>query len=206
MDGSLLTVLEQLGIFTFALSGALVGVRRDLDAFGVAVLALMTGLGGGMVRDVLIGTTPPTALSEWAPATSALCAYLVVVVWHSHIGRREQQILVADAFGLGLFCVSGTIVASEAGLGVVPAAVMGVITSIGGGIIRDLLAGRVPVVFDGDLYATPAALCALVASLAWHLDWWEPTMVVASALCIAGRLVAMRQGWGAPRPWRTSRT
>ena len=116
MTAVLLEGLEIVGIFAFAVTGALVGVRRDLDAFGVTVLALLTGLGGGMIRDVLIGATPPVALREWQPITTALVAAFLVIVWHGRIGRRDPQILVFDALGLGLFCVSGTIIASDAGL------------------------------------------------------------------------------------------
>ncbi|MEH3034625.1 MAG: TRIC cation channel family protein [Aeromicrobium erythreum] len=201
MTEALLHALEIVGIFAFAVTGALVGVRRDLDAFGVTVLALLTGLGGGVLRDVLIGATPPTALREWPPITTALVAALVVVVWHRRIGRRDPQILVFDALGLGLFCVSGTIVAAEAGLAPWAAALMGVITSIGGGILRDVLAGRIPVVLQRDLYATPAALGAVVAAATWRLDLTPLLYVVAAASCVTWRLLAVRRDWSAPRPW-----
>lgn len=201
MTAVLLEGLEIVGIFAFAVTGALVGVRRDLDAFGVTVLALLTGLGGGMIRDVLIGATPPVALREWQPITTALVAAFLVIVWHGRIGRRDPQILVFDALGLGLFCVSGTIIASDAGLAPWAAALMGVITSIGGGVLRDVLAGRIPVVLQRDLYATPAALGAVVAAATWRLDLPAVLYVVGAAACVVWRLAAVRRGWSAPRPW-----
>ncbi len=202
MTDALLTVLELAGIFTFAVTGALVGVRHGFDVFGVTVLALITGLGGGVLRDVLIGDVPPLALREWQPFAVAVVAALLVSTWHARIGRRERTILFFDALGLGLFCVTGAVIASEAGLGTWSAAVLGVLTGIGGGVMRDVLAQRSPVIFGGELYATPAALGALVASITWHQDGPGWLYVVASVACIVWRLLSVRHGWSAPHPLR----
>ena len=149
-------VLDLAGIFVFAISGALVGVRKGLDVFGVLVLAGTTGLGGGFLRDVLIDATPPAALEDWRYLLVPLLAGLLAFVYHPALGRMERSVTVLDAFGLGLFCVTGSLKALDYGLGVAPAALMGMVTGIGGGMLRDLLAGRVPAVFRGELYATPA--------------------------------------------------
>ena len=196
-----LVVLDLLGIFVFAVTGALVGVRKELDVFGVLVLAGTTGLGGGFLRDVLIGATPPAALEDWRYLLVPVAAGLLTFWYHPAVGRRERAVTVLDAFGLGLFCVTGTLKALDYGLGPVPAALMGMVTGIGGGMARDLLAGRVPAVFRGDLYATPALAGAFVTVAGSRLDL--PVVLIAFAgagVCIVWRLVAMRRNWQAPKP------
>ncbi|MCW2842236.1 MAG: hypothetical protein JWN22_152, partial [Nocardioides sp.] len=158
-----LVVADLVGIFVFAISGALVGVRKDLDLFGVLVLAGTTGLGGGFLRDVLIGATPPAALADWRYLIVPVAAGLLTFWFHPVLGRRERTVNVFDAFGLGLFCVTGALKALDYGLGPAPAALMGMVTGIGGGMARDVLASRVPTVFRGDLYATPALAGAAIA-------------------------------------------
>lgn len=200
MPDPLLTALEIGGIFTFAVTGALVGVKNAFDVFGVTVLALITGLGGGILRDVLTGDVPPRAFEAWYPFLAASAAAIVVSLWHHRIVPRERQILVIDGLGLGMFSVTGAVVASETGLGIWAAAVMGIITGVGGGMIRDVLTGRSPVIFHGELYATAAAVGAVIASLTWHLEWPTAVYGVAAGACIVVRLLAMRFGWGVPYP------
>lgn len=198
---STLVVLDLVGIFVFAISGALVAVRKDLDVFGVLVLAGTTGLGGGFLRDVLIDATPPAALADWRYLLVPVAAGLLTFVFHPMLGRMERMVNVFDAFGLALFCVAGATKALEFGLGPLPAALMGMLTGIGGGMLRDLLTGRVPVVFRGELYATPALAGATVAVLGTRADL--PVVVVAvtgAAVCLVWRLVAMWRGWQAPLP------
>ena len=144
-----LIVLDLVGIFVFAIAGGLVAVRKGLDVFGVLVLAGTTGLGGGFLRDVLIGAAPPAALEDWRYLVVPVVAGLLAFLYHPALGRMERSINVLDAFGLGLFCVTGALKAMDYGLGPVPSALMGMVTGIGGGMIRDVLAGRVPAVFRG---------------------------------------------------------
>ena len=203
MDGpsTFLLVLDLGGIFVFAISGALVGVRKQLDVFGVLVLAGTTGLGGGFLRDVLIDATPPAALNDWRYLVVPVVAGLLTFAFHPLMGRLGREINIFDAAGLGLFCVTGALKALEYGLGPIPAILMGVVTGIGGGMARDLLAGRVPVVFSGELYATPALLGATWAVLADRLD--QPVVLVAIpafTICFGLRLLALWRGWQAPLP------
>jgi uncharacterized membrane protein YeiH len=202
-----LTVLDLVGIFVFALSGGLVAVRKELDIFGVLVLAGITGLGGGFLRDVLIGAVPPAALADWRYLLVPVVAGLVTFWFHPALGRRERLVNVFDAAGLGLFCVTGALKALAFGLGPLPAALMGMLTGIGGGMLRDLLAGRVPVVLRGELYATPALVGATIAVIGSEAGL-RPAVVAAPAalVCIGWRLLAMRRGWNAPRPAGTSST
>lgn len=198
---TLLLVLDLGGIFVFAISGALVGVRKQLDVFGVLVLAGTTGLGGGFLRDLLIDATPPAALADWRYLIVPVVAGLLTFVFHPSVGRHERGVIVLDAAGLGLFCVTGALKALDYGLGPIPAALMGMLTGIGGGIARDLLAGRVPVIFSSELYATPALLGALWAVLAQGQD--QPVAVVAIpgvVICFGLRILALWRGWRAPLP------
>ncbi|HEU5039154.1 MAG TPA: trimeric intracellular cation channel family protein [Nocardioides sp.] len=198
---AILVVFDLVGIFVFAISGALVAVRKGLDVFGVLVLAGTTGLGGGFLRDVLIDATPPAALADWRYLVVPVAAGLLAFFYHPVLGRVERSVNVLDAFGLGLFCVTGALKALDYGLGVLPAALMGMVTGIGGGMLRDVLAGRVPAVFRGELYATPALAGAVLVVAGAHTSL--PTVVVALAgggLCIAWRLIAIWRHWQAPVP------
>nr|WP_221634144.1 trimeric intracellular cation channel family protein [Nocardioides luti] len=196
-----MVVADLVGIFVFAISGALVAVRKDLDVFGVLVLAGTTGLGGGFLRDVLIGATPPAALADWRYLLVPVAAGLLTFYFHPALGRMERTVTVFDAFGLGLFCVTGALKGLAYGLGPVPAALMGMVTGIGGGMVRDVLASRVPAIFRGELYAIPALAGAFVAVGGARLDL--PVLVVAVAgagLCTTWRLVAIWRHWQAPMP------
>ncbi len=194
-------VLDLVGIFVFATTGALVAVRRHLDIFAVLVLAGVTGLGGGFIRDVLIGATPPAALADWRYLLVPVAAGIVTFVFHPTVGRLERYVDVLDAFGLALFCVTGALKAEAYGLGPLPAALMGMVTGIGGGMVRDVLAGRVPVVFSGSLYATPALAGAAVVVVLERFD--APFLLVAASgflVCLVWRILALVNGWKAPMP------
>jgi uncharacterized membrane protein YeiH len=197
--GALLVVLDLVGIFVFAITGALVAVRKELDVFAVLVLAGTAGLGGGFLRDVLIGAVPPAALADWRYLLVPAAAGLVTFFFHPSLGRKERVINVLDAAGLSLFCVTGALKALAYGLGPVPSALMGMLTGIGGGMLRDVLTGRVPLVFRGELYATPALVGATVAVIG-HEAGLRTAVVAgpAAAVCFGWRVVAVRRGWNAP--------
>lgn len=198
----MLLTLDLVGIFVFAISGGLVAVRNQLDIVGVVVLAMATGLGGGVIRDVVIGAVPPPAVEDWRYLVVPVVAGLVTFWWHPAVGRLERVINVFDAFGLGLFCVAGALKAHEFGLGPVPAAALGMVTGVGGGIIRDLMVGRVPVIFrKSQLYAIPALTGAAVASTGAELGVADAVIVgPAAAVTIGWRLLALNRGWTAPVP------
>lgn len=196
-----LVVLDLVGIFAFAVAGALVAVRKNLDLFAALVLGGVTGLGGGFIRDVLIGATPPAALADWRYLLVPVAAGLLTFVFHPTVGRLERVVTLFDAFGLALFCVTGALKAVDFGLDPLPAALMGMLTGIGGGMLRDVLSGSVPVIFEGVLYATPALAGASVAVLLDRTDL--PLLVVAAAgfsTCLGWRLLALVRGWRAPLP------
>lgn len=198
----MLLTLDLIGILVFAISGGLVAVRNQLDIVGVIGIAVATGLGGGVIRDVVIGAVPPPALADWRYLLVPVVGGLVTFYWHPAVERLERVINVFDAFGLGLFCVAGALKAQEYGLGPVPSAALGMLTGVGGGIIRDLLVGRVPVIFRyRELYAIPALAGAAVAATGVELGV-EPAVMIgpAAAVTIGWRLLAVRRGWVAPVP------
>ncbi|MEU8227241.1 trimeric intracellular cation channel family protein [Kribbella sp. NPDC048915] len=202
MSGSVvLQVLDLIGIFVFGITGALVGVRKKLDVFGVLVLALVTGLGGGFIRDVLIGQVPPAALQDWRYLVVPIVAGLMTFFLHPGIGRVERGVNIFDAAGLALFCVTGALKAIEFGLSPISAALLGTLSGIGGGVLRDILSGRVPVVLRAEIYATPALLGAAIVVVASALEYhalWVP--IAAALVCFGIRLLAIRRGWNAPLP------
>jgi len=198
---SMLVVLDLVGIFVFAISGALAGVRKQYDVFGVLVLGGTTGLGGGFLRDVLIDATPPAALADWRYLLVPVAAGLVTFAFHGTLGRQERLINVFDAFGLALFCVTGALKAVDLGLGPVPAALMGMVTAVGGGMLRDVLTGRAPVIFRSELYATPALVGGTIAVVGRDLGFPLAVVAATGALtCLVLRLLAMWRDWHAPLP------
>lgn len=200
MSDTLLLVLDLAGIAVFASTGALIAVRKELDVFGVAVLAMMTGLGGGVMRDLLIGAVPPAALDDWRYLVVPFVTAIVVFAFHPTFGRLEREIMLLDALGLSLFCVTGAVTAEAAGLNVLAASALGMLTGIGGGMLRDVASGRVPAVFRGELYATPAFAGAVIAAIVSDQDWSQWWYGLAAAVCLVWRVLALRRGWTAPLP------
>lgn len=193
-------VLDLIGIFVFALSGALLGVRIRFDIVGVLVLGVVTGLGGGIMRDVLIGAVPPASFTDWRYFAVPTVAGLVAFRFHPDLARIERYINWFDALGLGLFCVLGARKALLFGLDPIPAALMGVLTGIGGGVLRDLLANRMPSVLREDVYAIPALAGSLAVVIIWEAGVFHSWMLIpCAALCIVLRFLAIRFRWSAPR-------
>jgi uncharacterized membrane protein YeiH len=199
----LLLTLDLAGTAVFAISGAAVGVKHRLDVFGVCVLGFVAGNAGGMLRDLLIGAVPPAALVGWQYVLTSLTAGLLTFIWHPRLGRLSTPILVFDAAGLGLFSVSGTQKALAFGANPLVAALLGMLTGIGGGMLRDVLVREIPTVLRKDLYALAALAGAglVIAGPRLHLPP-PASAVCGAALCFAIRLAAIRRGWGLPTPDR----
>lgn len=150
----LLLALDLTGTFVFGLNGALTAVRATrLDVVGVVTLGMMTALGGGVIRDVLIGSVPPATFQDWRYFALAFGGGIIAFALSRRLDRLEMPITVLDAVGLSVFAVIGASKASEYGLGVGPAVLLGVITAVGGGTIRDLMIGQIPTVLRSELYA-----------------------------------------------------
>jgi uncharacterized membrane protein YeiH len=196
---TLLLALDLLGTFVFALSGATAGVKRRLDVFGVLVLSFVVGNVGGVTRDLLIGAAPPAAISDWRYLAVSVLAGLITFWWSPVVYRVWSPVLVFDAAGLGLFAVSGAEKALAYGLNPVMAALLGMLTGIGGGMARDVLLAEIPVVLRTDLYAIAALSGAAVVVLGNELNLPSATMMIAGALlCFALRVMAIHWGWRLP--------
>src|SRR4051812_37181241 len=149
-------VIDLAGTFVFALSGALAGVERRLDLFGVLVLSFAAGTFGGIARDVLIGAVPPASVSDWRYLAGSLIAGIITFYGHPNVSRWRSPVLVFDGAGLAFFAVSGTQKAIAFGASPVMAALLGMVTGIGGGMTRDVLLAQVPTVLHAELYAVAA--------------------------------------------------
>ncbi len=197
--GTFAVVLDLVGTFVFALSGAVAGVKNRFDLFGLMVLAFVTGNAGGITRDLLIGAIPPAALTNLQYLWISILAALVVFVWNRKINVQGKLILGLDAAGLALFAVTGTQKALAAGLNPVMAALLGMLTGIGGGMARDVLVNQTPFVLQSDIYAVAAlAAGAVVVTGNWlHLPSFVG-MLIGLALCLGLRLMAIFRGWHLP--------
>jgi uncharacterized membrane protein YeiH len=196
---ALVQTLDLIGTFVFAISGAASGVKSRLDVFGVSVLAFVAGNAGGMARDVLIGAVPPAAISNWRYVAASLLAAVATFLWYPSITRVQRIVLLFDAAGLATFAVAGTQKALAYDINPVAAALLGMLTGIGGGMMRDVLIKEIPVVLRADFYAV-AALAGAVIVVAGHLLHWPPvpTTIAGASVCFFMRLTAIRRGWRLP--------
>jgi uncharacterized membrane protein YeiH len=195
----LLLAFDLAGTFVFAISGAMLGVQRRLDIFGILVLSFAAANAGGIIRDLLIGAVPPAAISDWRYLAVSVAAGLLTFVCYSPIVHLRRPILIFDAAGLALFAVAGAEKALTHGLNPPMAALMGMLTGIGGGIVRDLLVARTPAVLQSDLYALAALAGAGLVVVGEVLHWpVVPTTIAGAAVCFGLRLAAIRYGWNLP--------
>ena len=202
-DPTLLLVLNLAGAFVFGLSGGLAGVRKRLDMFGVVVLAVVVGLAGGITRDLLIGV-PPETIRDWRYLAVAVGAGLVTLVAHSSLRGLERSILVLDAAGLALFCVTGASTALDHRVGAVEAVVLGAITGIGGGVLRDIFLGEIPVVLRTGLYAIPALIGAgIVVGAARGGSHNLAFPLLGAVVCFAIRLAGLHFDLNVPQAPRS---
>jgi uncharacterized membrane protein YeiH len=199
MGHILLPVLDLGGTFVFAISGALAAARHRLDVFGVLVLAFAAGNAGGITRDLLIGAVPPAAIADWKYLAVSVLAGLITFRWARIVERLEDPVLWFDAVGLAFFAVAGTQKALLHGLNPAMAALLGMLTGIGGGMLRDVLANEIPTVLRADFYAL-AALAGAVVVAGGHVLHIQPvaTTIAGAVLCFALRFMAIQYGWHLP--------
>jgi uncharacterized membrane protein YeiH len=200
---TLLLVLDLVGIFAFALDGALTAIRTArVDIVGVMSLGVVTAIGGGVIRDVLLGVTPAT-FQDWRYLVTALAGATLAFFLSRQLSQLSKPILLFDAAGLSLFAVIGATKALELGFGPLQATILGVITGVGGGTVRDVLINRVPTVLSANshLYAVPAAIGAGFVVVAPVLGLGAGRLaVVGAVLCFVVRVLALRYRWNAPSP------
>lgn len=196
----LLVTLDLVGTFVFAISGATTGVLHQLDLFGVLVLSFIASTAGGMTRDVLLGAVPPAAISDWRYLGISLLAGFVTFFCCPLFARLRNIVLVFDGAGLAVFAVSGTQKALAYGLNPLMAALLGMLTGIGGGVARDLLVTEIPSVLRTDFYAVAALVGAIVVVIGHLLRLpVNETALVGVALCFGIRLSAIYYGWQVPK-------
>lgn len=197
--GTLTLVLDLLGTFVFALSGAVSGVKHRLDIFGVLVLSFAAANVGGIMRDLLIGAVPPPGIADWRYVAAALVAGLLTFYGVGLVDRLWNSVLLFDAMGLGLFAVTGASKALAFHLAPLTAVLLGVLTGVGGGVARDLLVSEVPAVLRADLYAVCALAGAGVVVIGRALGFATNIVsIVGAALCIGLRITAIHRHWQLP--------
>ncbi|HWV27731.1 MAG TPA: trimeric intracellular cation channel family protein [Aeromicrobium sp.] len=203
MDTStLFLVMDLTGVFAFALNGAMTALRiAQLDIVGVLTLGMLTALGGGMIRDIFLDALPPATFVDWRYLAVAASGALVAFLFGRGLARLSRPILVLDAAGLSLFAVAGALKGLEHGVGPVQAVILGAITAVGGGTLRDVLVREIPAVLSSGLYAVPAIVGALLLVLGEQLGADAlPAAVVGAVGCFAIRLLGLHYDLHAPRP------
>ena len=204
-------IFDMIGTIAFAVSGALVGVARKMDIFGMTVLALATAIGGGIVRDVLLGYFPPNSLRNVVYVTVVLVVTVIVFLIynsryrkHAMGPRSRASYLLADGLGLASFTVTG----ASAGFKLYPElpifiVLLGTITAVGGGIIRDMLAQRIPSVLKEDVYALPSIIGGIVYYLMVTSSWDSMAVYGAFTVVLVIRLLAIKYNWSLPKVGKT---
>jgi uncharacterized membrane protein YeiH len=203
----LFVALDLTGTFAFALNGAFTAIRAArLDIVGVVALGMITAMGGGIIRDILIDSLPPATFSDWRYLAVAAGGSLLAFFLGPRLERLSGPINVLDAAGLSLFAVTGATKALEFGLGPAQAAILGAVTGVGGGTVRDMVTQRVPTVMRSELYAIPALVGATLAVIAVRVGvYGVPAALVAAVACFGIRMLGVRYDLNAPRPRGQSR-
>ncbi|MGC8503877.1 MAG: trimeric intracellular cation channel family protein [Acidithiobacillus sp.] len=201
----LIQLLNGSGLLAFAISGAMLGVRKEFDLFGVIVLAVVTAVSGGILRDVLIGAVPPESIKDWHGVALALMAGLLSFRFHHSLERLRHPVLLFDAAGLGVFAAAGAQKALEFGLDPFMAAILGVISGIGGGMVRDILCAQVPVVLRAEIYASAAFVGALVVVAGERLGVPAlEALLLGAGLTFFLRMMALYRNWALPKARRSA--
>ena len=199
MGHTLFVLVDLLGTFAFAVSGAAAARERRLDLFGAYAVAFMTACGGGIVRDLCLGALPPVGISDWRYiACSALAA--TMTIWASPwVERIKQPVTFFDSLGLGFFAVVGAHKALSHGANIEVAIVLGTVTAVGGGVLRDVLLNRVPAILAKEIYAIAALVAAIIQVVAEVYKWpIGVTPWFAAGVCFVIRFLAIRYSWGLP--------
>jgi uncharacterized membrane protein YeiH len=199
---SLYYFLDLAGTFAFAISGATAARQRQLDLFGICALAFTVACGGGIIRDLCIGATPPAGLSNWQYLVVAMIAAGLTIHFFSLVQRLNRPVLFFDAVGLSLFAVTGAEKALHFGHNGEVAMLLGITTAVGGGVIRDILLNRIPVILEKEIYASAALIGALIVVLGHYLKWVSSDLVAIIALlvCFTLRILALHYHWNLPTP------
>jgi len=197
---SLYTFIDLAGTFAFALSGAVAAKNKGLDIFGILVVAFTVACGGGIIRDLCIGAVPPAGISDWRYLATAMVAALITMSLNWLSNWLIKPVLLFDALGLSLFAVSGAQKALEYGHNYEVAVLLGMITAVGGGVMRDILLNRIPAILEKEIYASAALVGALIVVLGTYIKWLSNDWIAIIALivCFTLRMLALRFHWNLP--------
>src|SRR2546427_7877224 len=199
MEEPLNLTLNLMGTFAFGLSGGILAVKKRMGLLDVLVRRVATGFGGGIVRDLTLGHTPPATLTDWRYLGTAGLAGVLVFVWYNRIANHGTFITTFDAVGLSVFTVTGTVIALNAGLGPIPAALLGMLTGVGGGVLRDIMAAEVPLIFRSEIYAVASLLGAIIIIIGTQVGFsGVPAEILAAIATFTLRIVSLRRGWRIP--------
>lgn len=196
---SLYTLIDLAGTFAFAISGAVAARQKGLDVFGISVVAFTVACGGGIIRDLCIGAIPPVGLSDWRYLTAAIAAAIMTMGLEPLVKRLNRPVLVFDALGLALFAVTGATKSLGYGHNNEVALLLGVLSAVGGGVLRDVLLNRIPVVLEKEVYASAALAGAGVVVMGNYFGWPGDLVFLAGfIICFALRMLALRFRWRLP--------
>ena len=206
MSPSLILIVELLGTVAFSISGAMIALRKKMDIFGVIILGLTTAVGGGVIRDLILGITPPTTFSKPVYAITAMIVAVIIFLpsVRKLLGKKQHLydifLLLMDSVGLGVFTVVGiqTAHTAQPDGGIFLNVFVGVITGVGGGILRDIMAGLMPYVFVKHFYACASLAGALLCALLWQSAGELAAMLIGAAVILVLRLLASHYRWSLP--------
>jgi len=192
--------LDVIGTFAFAISGAAAAKQRGMDVFGIGAVAFTVACGGGIIRDVCIGAIPPAGLKTWFYLVTALAAAVITISLYPIVRRLNRPVLLFDAAGLSMFAVTGAQKALSYGTNGQVAVLLGIITAVGGGVLRDILLNRVPVILQKEIYASAALVAALIVVAGHYYNWLTTDWVaiIALSICFTIRILALTFHWNLP--------
>lgn len=199
MEHNLFVLVDLLGTLAFAVSGALAAEQKRLDLFGVLAISYLTACGGGVIRDLCIGALPPAGISDWRYLTTSALASAIAIWARPMIDHFKQPIVFFDSLGLGFFAVVGAHKALVFGHNIEVAILLGMVTAVGGGVARDVVLNRVPIILEKEIYAVAALVGAAIQVLGQRMDWTLAlTPWFGALICFAIRTLALRYSWGLP--------
>jgi uncharacterized membrane protein YeiH len=192
--------LDLAGTFVFAISGAVAAKQRGMDLFGICAIAFTVACGGGIMRDLCIGAIPPAGLTNWHYLIAAIIATGMTIGLYSFVKRINQPVLLFDALGLSLFAVTGAQKSLSYGHNAEVAILLGITTAVGGGVLRDILLNRIPVILEKEIYASAALIGALIVVLGNYFKWLSSDWIslIALIVCFGLRLLALHYHWNLP--------
>jgi uncharacterized membrane protein YeiH len=193
------SVLDLVGTFVFALSGAVAAREKELDIFGIFSIAFIVACGGGIIRDLCIGAVPPAGLTNWLYLVMVVTATVICIGFYRQVKILNQPVLLFDALGLSVFAVSGARKAIVFGHNYEVAILLGIVTAVGGGVIRDILLARIPAILKKEIYASAAMLGAMIVVAGEYLRYSkEAVSIIAIVVCFGLRFLGLHFHWNLP--------